>query len=75
MDIFREAETPLSTSAVIDEVIGKKGFDCEVIDVRALRASEFVILRRSQGNGTIRDESREGLEINWGLVKSIIATY
>jgi len=69
MDIFREARAPLSTGGVLDEVISRKGFDREVIDVKALRASLFVILKRLQKSGIIEERERDGLVIIWGLKK------
>lgn len=68
MDIFREAKAPMSTGGLLDEVISRKGFDREVIDVNALRASLFVILKRLQKSGIVEELSRDGLEIIWGLV-------
>lgn len=68
MEIFRVAEGPLTTGNILDEVIDRKEFDREEIDVKALRASLFVILKRLQNSGVVEELSREGLEINWGLV-------
>lgn len=68
MDIFREVARPISTGDLIDEVIQRKGFDREVIDVKALRASLFVILKRLQKSGVIREVERDGLVIVWGLI-------
>ena len=67
MDIFRETARPISTGDLLDEVISRKGFDREVIDVKALRASLFVILKRLQQSNVIREIERNGLEIIWGL--------
>ncbi len=67
MDIFREVARPISTGDLLDEVIQRKGFDREVIDVKALRASIFVILKRLQKSRVIREVERNGLVIIWGL--------
>lgn len=67
MDIFREIEAPISTGDLLDEVISRKGFDTEVIDVKALRASVFVILKRLQASGVVKELERDGLVIIWGL--------
>lgn len=69
MDIFREIDRPISTGDLLDEVIQRKGFDREVIDVKALRASVFVILKRLQASGIVKEIERDGLVIIWGLVK------
>ena len=70
MDIFRETQRPISTGDLLDEVISRKGFDREVIDVKALRASLFVILKRLQNNGIIEELERDGLVIIWGLKRA-----
>jgi len=70
MDIFREVARPISTGDLLDEVIDRKGFDREVIDVKALRASLFVILKRLQKSGIIEEVGRVGLVIIWGLTLS-----
>jgi hypothetical protein len=44
-----------------------KGFDREVIDVKALRASVFVVLKRLQTSGVVKELERDGLVIIWGL--------
>ena len=67
MDIFREVNRPISTGDLLDEVISRKGFDREVIDVKALRASVFVILKRLQQGKVICEVERDGLVIIWGL--------
>jgi len=67
MDIFRELNRPISTGELLDEVIARKGFDREVIDVKALRASVFVILKRLQKSGIVKELERDGLVIIWGL--------
>ena len=69
MDIFREINAPISTGDLLDEVISRKGFDREVIDVKALRASLFVILKRLQSQGIVKELERDGLVIIWGLVE------
>ena len=68
MDIFRELARPISTGDLLDEVIARKGFDREVIDVKALRASVFVILKRLQSSGIVKELERDGLVIIWGLM-------
>ena len=68
MDIFRELARPISTGDLLDEVIARKGFDREVIDVKALRASVFVILKRLQSSGIVKELERDGLVIIWKLV-------
>ena len=68
MDIFREVDRPISTGDLLDEVIARKGFDREVIDVKALRASVFVILKRLQASGIVKELERDGLVIIWTLV-------
>ena len=70
MDIFREVARPISTGDLLNEVILRKGFDTEVIDVKALRASLFVILKRLQKSNVIEEVNRDGLEIIWNLVLS-----
>jgi len=70
MDIFREVARPISTGDLLNEVISRKGFDTEVIDVKALRASLFVILKRLQKSNVIEEVNRDGLEIIWNLVLS-----
>ena len=67
MDIFREVARPISTGDLLEEVIQRKGFDREVIDVKALRASLFVILKRLQKSCVIEEVERDGLEIIWQL--------
>ena len=69
MDIFREVNRPISTHELMDEVIKRKGFDVEVIDVKALRASVFVILKRLQQSNIVREKERDGLVIIWELVE------
>ena len=68
LDIFRETARPISTGDLLDEVIARKGFDREVIDVKALRASLFVILKRLQASGIVKELERDGLVIIWELV-------
>lgn len=68
MEIFRDTQGPISTGKLIDEVIERKEFERDEIDYKALRASLFVILKRLQNSGVIEEPSRDGLEINWGLV-------
>ncbi len=68
MDVFREVARPISTGDLLDEVISRKGFDREAIDVKALRASLFVILKRLQKSGVIEEVERNGLEIVWQLI-------
>ena len=70
MDIFREVSRPISTGDLLNEVISRKGFDTEVIDVKALRSSLFVILKRLQKSNVIEEVNRDGLEIIWNLVLS-----
>jgi hypothetical protein len=67
LDVFRETARPISTGDLLDEVILRKGFDREVIDVKALRASLFVILKRLQTSGVVKELERDGLVIIWGL--------
>ena len=69
MDIFREVNKPISTQELMDEVISRKAFDTEVINVKALRASVFVILKRLQANKIVREKERDGLVIIWELVE------
>ena len=67
MNIFREVDRPISTHELMDEIIERKGFDTEVIDVKALRASVFVILKRLQSTGIVEELKRDGLVIIWQL--------
>lgn len=68
MDIFREAKAPMSTHELMDKIIEKKGFDTDSIDVKALKASAFVILKRLQTTNVIKEVERDGLVIIWSLV-------
>lgn len=68
MDIFREVKRPISTHELMDEIVSRKGFDAEVINVKALRASVFVILKRLQANNLVREKERDGLVIIWELM-------
>ena len=67
MDTFREVDRPISTHELMDEIIQRKSFDIEVIDVKALRASVFVILKRLQQSNIVREKERDGLVIIWEL--------
>ena len=67
MNIFREVDRPISTHELMDEIIERKGFDTEVIDVKALRASVFAILKRLQSTGIVEELKRDGLVIIWQL--------
>ena len=70
MDVFREVARPISTGDLLNEVVSRKAFDTEVINVKALRASLFVILKRLQKSNVIEEVNRDGLEIIWNLVLS-----
>lgn len=65
MDVIREANGPISTTSVIEAVAKHKGLEVNDIDRRAFSASIFTVLKRLQGRGVIREESRIDSIIQW----------
>lgn len=54
LDIIRQAHDSITTNEIADEVINRKGFDREAVDMKALKASMFMILKRQQKNEIIK---------------------
>ncbi len=66
LDIFRLVDDTITTNEIVDEVIKRKGFDKGAIDLKALKACIFTMLKRFQKKEIIRQLSgKDEREKRW----------
>lgn len=67
MDLLRDANSPATTSQLVESAAKIKGYDLTKIDRRAFTASLFTILKRLQTSGIVKEVGRNDNVIIWQL--------
>ena len=66
LDIFRLVDDTITTNEIVDEVIKRKGFNKEGLNLKALKACVFTMLKRLQKKEIIKQLSgKDGREKRW----------
>lgn len=65
LEIFREAEAPLSTRQIAEALVQRKGLEATPAMIEQMRKNVWAVVRRLAGNGVIRDAGLEGAVKTW----------
>jgi hypothetical protein len=68
MDIIRQSSGTISTQEIAEEVIKRNSLDKGSLDLKALKACIFTILKRLQNKQIIKQSKSEGQFIHWSRV-------
>jgi hypothetical protein len=67
MDLMREADRALTTTAIVNESARRKELSFDDIDRRTFTASIFSILKRLESNEVVKQVGKEGVTAIWTL--------
>ena len=65
LEIFRDAEKPLSARQIAEALVNRKGLEATPAMIEQMRKNVWNIVRRLAGNGVIRDAGTEGGGKTW----------